>query len=316
MRDNDLEFSIVSGQDEEMLFGCLESLAKTLKGSTYSWSVTVTCGTPGGGLSKRLRVRYPRITVLENDTVKSFAASHNRVLRISRARYVWLLDADLLVLPDAVRLVTELLDRPENARVGTASPQLLNPDGTLQISSYPFPSMQRVLLTQLGLSSNHSPGLNMSSHGRSTGGSMHLKGVSPVIEVETLAPGCIAIRMTAFRQVGPMAEAALSGSEMPEWHRRFHEQGWRVAKHAEASVIHYGGQTGQNGSGTANPDRLRRELFFFKSSRPTAVYSILCAGLALTFAARAAIAWVRRDPDLTDTARRCAAIAVEGLART
>ena len=315
MGDKDLEFSIVSGSDEEMLFGCLESLAKTLKGSRYSWSVAVTCAMMGSGLSHRIRTRYPGVTVFENDIPKSSAASHNRVLRISRARYVWLLDSDTLVLPDAVRLVIEFLDRAENARVGVTSPQLLNPDGTRRFSSYAFPSLRRLFLTELGLSSKYPKQIPGSNYGRAGSGSAGLGHVSHVIDVDTLASGCVAIRMNAFRQVGPMVETALPGSELPEWHRRFHEQGWRVTEHAEASIIHYGGQAGQNASGTSNPDRLKRDLFFFKSSRPPAVYTILCAGLAVTFAARTAIAQLRRDRDLTNAARRCKAIALEGLVR-
>jgi GT2 family glycosyltransferase len=89
--------------------------------------------------------------VIQNDESLGFAANHNRVLRSSHARYVWHLNDDLLILPDAIRRVTEFMDQPANARVAAASPKLLNPDGSLQPSTYGFPSMPQILLAHSGL---------------------------------------------------------------------------------------------------------------------------------------------------------------------
>lgn len=135
------------------------------------------------------------------------------------------------------------------------------------------------------------------------------------IDVDTVPRACLAIRMSALRQVGSTVETAQPGSETMEWHRRFQEQDWKVKRCAEARVIHYGGQAGWGSSRPIDPDRLESDLFFFKSGRRPASYSIFCAGLALTFSARAAIALIRRDSSETATARRCANIALSGPAR-
>ena len=134
-----------------MLFECVDSLIHTMEGVPLSWTVVVTCNTPDPGLASRLRTRYPDARVIQNPVQRGFAANHNTVLRSSRARYVWLLNDDLLILPGTIEKVTAFMDRSENARVAAVSPKLLNPDGSLQPSTYSFPSMPQLLLAHSGL---------------------------------------------------------------------------------------------------------------------------------------------------------------------
>ncbi len=317
MQDIDIEFSIVSGSNEEMLFGCLESLTKTMRGSRYAWSLTVTCNAPGTGLGGRLRARYPNVAVLDNDSPRSSAANHNRALRLSRARYLWLVSDNLLILPDAVRVMTEFLDRSENARIGVASPRLLNPDGTDQPSTYAFPTVSKILVAHSGLEnvpimksalSRLAPGLRS----RQPSG---FQAQAETIDVDTLRGVCVAIRMKAARQVGPINDALLVGGEEAEWHRRFHEQGWKVVYFPAASVIHYGGHAARDGSQALDADHLRGELHFLQTTRGTALYSMFCASLLVMLGARVGYEWARRDRSAMEGAKRYTRVAWDALLR-
>ena len=318
MEDRDIEFSVVSGSNEEMLFGCLDSLHKTLKESQFSWSVTVTCNEAGTGLAGRVRARYPDVTVIQNEKPLGFAANHNRVLRSSHARYVWLLNDDLLILPGAIQGVTEFMDRPGSARVGVASPKLLNPDGSLQPSTYGFPSMPQILLAHSGL--RELPVTDRileiaAPYLRSREGSSRFWAHDRTVEVDTLRGACVAMRMKAVRQVGPMVEVAIVGGEETEWHRRFKEQGWKVVYFPEASVIHYGSQTVRDGSRNLYPEYLKGALYFFKTGRSSATYALFCATLLGMFGARAAYSWATRDKSGVNVAKRYAEVAWGGLRR-
>ena len=316
LQDKDIEFSVVSGSNEEMLFGCLESLTKTMRDSRYVWAVTVTCNTPGTGLAARLRARHPEFAVIDNDTPRGFAANHNRVVRGCRARYVWLLNDDLLILPDAIRLVTEFMDRPENARVGVASPRLLNPDGTLQPSTYGFPSMPQILLAHSGLRElpvTDSLLGRLAPMLRAREGSSRYWAHDKTVEVDTLRGACVAMRMKAVRQVGPMVEVAIVGGEETEWHRRFHEQGWKVMYYPETSVIHYGSQTVRDGSRNLYPEYLKGALYFFRTGKGRASYSLFCASLLAMFGVRTAVAVLTRNQGGIAVAKRYAAVAWDGL---
>ena len=316
MDDKDIEFSIVSGSSEEMLVGCIRSLIATMKPLRYSWSLSITCNATGDGLAGRLRAMFPEAQILDNATPKGFAANHNRVLRVSRARYCWLLNDDLLILPDAIRIVTEFMDRAENARVGAASPRLLNADGSLQPSTYSFPSMPQILLAHSGLRDLRVTNALLERIApvmRSREGSSRFWAHDKTVEVDTLRGACVAMRMKAVRQVGPMVEVAIVGGEETEWHRRFHDNGWKVVYVADASVIHYGSQTVRGGARNLYPEYLKGALYFFRTGRPTASYSLFCASLLAMFSVRSAVAWITRNRTEAKLAREYASVAWSGL---
>ena len=314
--DKDIEFSIVSGSNEEMLFACIDSLASTMKGTRYTWSLTITSNAGGSSLPARLRAEYPEANIIDNREQRGFAANHNRVLRVSRARYLWLLNDDLLILPDAIRKIIEYMDKPENARVAVVSPRLLNPDGSLQPSTYGFPSMPQILLAHSGLRElkvTDAIVKRLAPVIRSREGSSRYWAHDQVVDVDTLRGACVAMRMKAVRQVGPMVEVAIVGGEETEWHRRFHEQGWRVVYYPEASVIHYGSQTVREGPQNLYPEYLKGALYFFRTGKARATYPIFCASLLAVFGVRAAVAWISRNKSRGNLARRYAAVAWDGL---
>lgn len=316
--EKDIEFSIVSGSNEEMLLGCIRSVIEGMKGSHYNWSMTLTCNATSEGLGARLRAAYPSAFIIDNESPRGFAANHNRVLAASRARYVWLLNDDLIVLPDAVRLVTEYMDRPENARVAVTSPRLLNPDGSLQPSTYGFPSMPQTLLGHSGLRElplTDALLLRIAPVLRSREGSSRFWAHDKTLEVDTLRGACVAMRMKAVRQVGPMVEVSLVGMEETEWHRRFHEQGWKVIYFPKASVIHYGSQTVGGDSRRLYPEYLKGALYFFRTGRSRGAYTAFCAALLAMFGARRTLAWITRNSREAKVARTYAAVAWDGLRR-
>jgi len=314
--EQDIEFSIVSGSNEQMLFGCVDSLMASMKGSRYTWSVTITCNATSEGLAARVRATYPEAFVIDNATPRGFAANHNRVLNGSRARYVWLLNDDLLILEDVVQKVTEFMDRPENSRVAVVSPKLLNPDGSLQPSTYGFPSMPQMLLAHSGLRELRITDALMSKAApilRSKAGSSRYWAHDRTIEVDTLRGACVAMRMKAVKQVGPMVEVAIVGGEETEWHRRFKQNDWKVVYFAEASVIHYGSQTVRDGSRNLYPEYLKGALYFFRTGKGKATYTLFCAALLGMFGARTSLAWITRNKSKLSVAQRYAKVAWDGL---
>lgn len=315
-QDKDIEFSIVSGSNEEMLLGCIDSLIDTMNSSSYTWALTITCNATSPSLSGRLRAQYPEALIIDNKTPRGFAANHNRVLRGSRARYVWLLNDDLLILPDTVQKVTDFLEKPENARVAAVSPRLLNPDGSLQPSTYGFPSMPQILVGHSGLRELKLTDAilrRLAPVLRSREGSSRYWAHDKTVDVDTLRGACVAMRMKAVRQIGEMTEVAIVGGEETEWHRRFHEQGWRVVYFADASVIHYGSQTVRDGSRNLYPEYLKGALYFFRTGNHKATYPIFCAALLAMFGVRTAFAWVTRDKNNLSVSKRYAEVAWDGL---
>jgi len=312
----DIEFSVVSGAREDLLFDCLASLHETMRGSTYSWAVTVTCNSPGTKLAERLHARFPTIQTVENTVPRGFAANHNSVLNSSASRYVWLLNDDLIILPDTIDRITDFMDAAGNERVAAVSPKLLNPDGTLQPSTYGFPTMPQIMLAHSGLRERGftqrvlraaSPIL------RPRKGSSRFWSHDETMDVDTFRGACVAVRMAAVREVGLMIDVSHVGAEETEWHRRLHEHGWRVVFFADASVIHYGSQT--VGDGALYPEYLKGALNYFRLHRPAASLGIFCAALISMYSARLVSARIRGDGKGAEIARQYLRVVRNAMSR-
>ncbi len=313
---DDIEFSVVSGSNPDMLLACLASLRDTIRETNYQWSVTVICNGADPELASRIRVAHPLARVIENVVARGFAENHNMVLRESGSRYVWLLNDDLLLLPGSIEKVTRFMDAAENARVAVVSPKLLNPDGTLQPSTYGFPTMPQIFVAHSGMRDlrivNRVLGY-LAPVLRPRQGSSRFWSHDKTVEVDSLRGACVAVRMNAVKEVGLMVEVARVGAEETEWHRRFRDAGWKVVYFADASVIHYGSQTVAGGEANHYPEYLKGALYFFQTGRSGLSYRLFCVALLGLFGARAAFKLGTGNRAGVRLASRYARVAWEGL---
>jgi GT2 family glycosyltransferase len=310
-----IEFSVVSGSNQDLIIACIESLYQSVPPTRHRWSVTATCNAPGTGLGQRLVQRFPGIRVISNVAPRGFAANHNTVLRESTADYVWILNDDLVFHADTVRRVTEFMEAPENSRVAVVSPRLLNTDGSLQPSTYSFPSMPQTLLAHSGIREHHVVDRLVGAAApflRPRTGSSRYWSHDRTVEVDTLRGACVAVRMKAVREVGPMAEVALVGAEEIEWHRRFKDAGWKIVFLADATVTHHGSQsvafTTQH-----SPEYLKGVLYYFRAGASPISYWLLCTMLLSMFGTQLVIARMRRDASGVQVTRRSIRVVWDAL---
>lgn len=311
-----IEFSVVSGSNEELIVDCLESLFETMRDSPYTWRVTATCNTPGSRLPERLRDEFPDVDVVVNSIVRGFAANHNEVLKRTQADYVWVLNDDLVFLPETVARVTEFLGAAENARVGALSPKLLNTDGSLQPSTYSFPSMPQTLLAHSGLRDHPLVSRMVSAAApvlrRRLGSSRHWNH-DRTLEVDTFRGACVVARMTAVKEIGLMSEVALVGAEEIDWHKRFIQAGWKVVFFADASVIHHGSQTIDHDA-KHRPEYLKGTLQFFRRDSSPVTYGVFCLALLTMFTVQRGIAGLRRDAAGAEVAKKSVRVTLDSFA--
>ncbi len=283
-----------------MLFSCLESMHEEMRSNAgRRWSLTVTCSADAEKqLPARVRERYPHARIIETLMPRDSSGSHNRVLRDSRARYIWLLNDDIIFLSGAIARVTAFMERPENSRVAMVGPQLLDPDGRASRSGYGFPSMKAMLLKHAGFGRVSEVDVVESqapAFGAIRLASPRVLASNPTREVDTIPEGCIALRANAVRQTGLMPEEAIPRASQIDWHRRIGTNGWNMVLLADASVIHYGALSSSAGLRERKRRRLEEALFFFRNGSPPIVFSMFCASLLALFGARAMLDWMRGD---------------------
>lgn len=233
-RNIDLSVIIVTHNTRDLLRACLESIrAKTRQ---IRYEIIVVDNRSTDGTRDLLAQAFPDVRYLYRDEPSAFAAANNLGIGASRGRHVLLLNSDTVLENDALDRMVRFLDaHPE---CGIAGCQLLNSDGTLQLSCRRFPGYLTALFNRYSLLTRLFPDntcsraylMSDADHNRTT-------------YVDWVSGACLFARRTAIEDVGLLDERIALTTEDVDWCKRMWEAGWAVAYHPAARVIHHIGAT-------------------------------------------------------------------------
>jgi len=138
---------VASHQSRGILRACLQSIQRETPHASYE--VIVSDNATTDDCPAMLREEFPSVRVLANGSNLGFARGNNRALAIATGHWVCLLNSDTIVHEQALeRMAAYLKTHPE---IGVLGCRLLNPDGSLQLSCYDFPSLREVWMGLTGL---------------------------------------------------------------------------------------------------------------------------------------------------------------------
>ncbi len=305
---NRIVVSVVSGREVNMLLTFLESVDEEAKSLAAEVVCVVTANAlPDEDLARvyaaTARYRGVRIHVVANNCRLGFAANHNRTMRDHRADYYLICNDDVIVRPDAIRLLLAYMEDPANSRVAVASPQLLNSDGSVQGSTYSFPAITRVFASAAGLRSITLLRRALEYVARRSGvGRSRFWAHDRTMHVDSVRGAFVLVRGSAVADVGLMDEISMIGGEELEWHRRMAEHGWKVAFVHSAEVIHLGSETISH-DGTLSVEYVKGWLNFFQKHGRAFDVPLLRIGLFVIYIVHALWGMVSSDRDSRATSR-------------
>ena len=141
-----LSIVIVSFNTRDLTVRCLHSLYADLSSVSWGWSaeILVVDNASTDGTLDILRSQFPQVHLIENKANRGFGAANNQAMEIARGRFFLLLNSDAFVAAETCRTLVEVLERRPEA--GVVGPRLINADGSLQRSCFPFPTVSQVWL--------------------------------------------------------------------------------------------------------------------------------------------------------------------------
>ena len=226
-----LSIIIVSWNTRKLLEDCLGSILANPP--TWPCEIWVVDNASTDDSCAMLRERFPQVHLVENRENVGFARANNQAIQRCTGKYVLLLNPDTLVASGALQALVDFLD--EHPDAGAAGARILNPDGSLQISSHPRPTLSRELWRLF-----------------------HLDALSPYAaypltkwatdqpqEVEVLMGACLLLRKQALDKVGLLDEDYFIYSEEVDLCYRIQRAGWHIFWVPQAEVAHFGGQSTQ-----------------------------------------------------------------------
>lgn len=224
---------IVNHNTCQHLCACLASIEP----GTASEVIVVDNASSDGSV-EMVQAAYPWVRLYANRTNLGYGAAANQAIAGCTAQYVLLLNSDTLMQPGALEALSRYLD--QHPRAAIVGPRLVNSDGTLQASCYPFPGPLDTFLENSSsavfighLIRRHVPGVRQ-LYWRTW---LH---DSPRV-VPWLKGAALAIRREAFNAVGGFDESFFMYFEDADLCYRLGKVGWEVHFAPVTTIVHVGG---------------------------------------------------------------------------
>ena len=148
----DVSIIIVSWNTKQLLEQCLYSIYKNSEG--LSCQIIVVDNGSTDGSAEMVKDKFPQVNLIRNMENRGFAAANNQGIKISKGRYVLLLNSDTIILDNAITKTVKFADNHPN--VAVVGCKVLNPDMTLQRTCFMFPSTLNMILSTTYLYLSHS----------------------------------------------------------------------------------------------------------------------------------------------------------------
>jgi N-acetylglucosaminyl-diphospho-decaprenol L-rhamnosyltransferase len=176
-------------------------------------------------------VRDLPLTVVEMGRNAGFGAGSNAGAKAGSAPAILFLNPDGDMQPDQVLALAEAFER--DAAVGAAGPHILETDGTTQLSMRRTPRLRSAFAEAFFLN-NLLPGASWTSE-------IVADGYEQARDVEWLSGAVLAVRRSAFEEVGGFDERFFLYSEDVDLCTRLRRAGYRLRYDPRAIARHAGG---------------------------------------------------------------------------
>lgn len=202
----------------------------------------------------RLAAEVPEAEVEVSPRNVGFAAGVNAAVRRGSAPWVFLLNSDAWPTPGAIETLIATADA--HPRAAAVAPRLERPDGTLEHSTHPYPSLRVAATLAFGLT-------RLIGHRQRD--RLLLEGTwahDRRRPVPWAVGAALLLRRAALEELGGLDERFFMYAEDLEWCWRANRAGWTVWFEPAAVVVHVG-----NASGDAAYGDRRTEAYLHNTYR-------------------------------------------------
>lgn len=214
---------------------------------------------------------FPEVILLRESTNHGFGKGNNIGARVAQGEFILFLNTDTIATCDFLPSLLEVM--AQDSQVGIVAPQLINRDGTLQISTSPAISIQGEYLAQKR-SHQYRRGRNVEKI---------IQAFAHPQEVDIVVGAALLIRRRLFEQLRGFDENFFMYFEESDLCQRSQYLGWKIIYYPHVSLVHLHGES----TGKA-PDRMlleyrRSQIYYYQKHRPWWEQKLLQVYLLIKF---------------------------------
>lgn len=263
-----LEVVIVSYNTSSLLKDCLKSLIDCLQKENLfkNTKVSVVDNASSDNSIAMVKKYFPFVCLTENKTNVGFAAANNQAIRKSSAEYIFLLNSDTIVLPNAVSCLLDEIGK--NEKIWAVGPKLLNSDRSLQQSFGYSPTFFRVFCWMLFLDD-----IPILSRLIRPYQASRKEWYQTYHEVDWVTGAALLFRNKITKKVGFLDEKIFMYGEEVEWCHRIRKMGGKIIFLPSSRIIHKTGGS-QKAPGTGIIREFQSIVYFYQKYRSILVLPV------------------------------------------
>jgi N-acetylglucosaminyl-diphospho-decaprenol L-rhamnosyltransferase len=231
-----VDVGVVTWNTRDLTVSALRRLLDTDQGASLRLLVHDNASSDGTPDAVRQQVPEAGVEVCPDNL--GFAAGVNRLIARSDAPWFLALNSDAWPVPGAIGAMVAAAER--HPRAAAVAPRLERPDGALEHSTHPFPSVPIALSSAVGTRGRWAERHALHgawAHDRER-------------PVDWAVGAALLIRREALDDVGGFDESFFMYVEDLEWCHRARQRGWEIWFTPEAVVVHVGNASGEKRYGT------------------------------------------------------------------
>ncbi len=224
-------------KNPELLRLCLNSIKENYKRTDYE--IIVANSATEEDTEMMMREDFPEVRFFPFKENVGFQTLVKKGIEESRGDYIFIINGDILLNPGSLeKMLDYLTTHPD---VGLLGPQLLNFNGTFQVSRFRFYRpltivYRRTFLNKFKFAQKHLDWFLMKDYDN-----------RDLREVDWLMGSALLFSRENFQKVGFMDPRFFMYMEDVDWCRRFWEKGLKVVYYPQATMRHYHGKGSAKG---------------------------------------------------------------------
>ena len=244
----DISIVIVNYNVKEYIISCIQSIYKHSK-SNYNFEIIVIDNNSKDGSVNSISKRFPKISLIENNYNAGFSAGVNQGVKISKGKFLLILNPDTLFVEDSLSII--LKEAKNKEKLGAIGPLLISKNGNIQQSFWKDPSIFNTIL-----SITHLDYFNFNKNYK-------YEEFGITSKVESISGGALFVSRKNFNDLRGFNKN-LFWMEDIDFCIRLRKKGYSIYYSTLTKIIHFTGKSSQENYKVAISNQLLSKIKFFR----------------------------------------------------
>ena len=264
----DVSIILVSYNTEALTRECLLSLVEKTSGVNYD--IWVVDNNSSDNSCEMIKNEFPQVHLIENKENKGFGAANNQAIKLSDAKYIFLLNTDTLLINNAIKILYEYME--SNPEIGACGGNLYDANGKHVHSYGHYKTFTSKMVKTFKLGAFYPKERTINEDKGENEGDLFK-------EVDIIVGADLMLRKSVLDEVGIFDEDFFLYDEETELQFRIKQAGHKIMLNPNSKIAHLEGKSTKNRA-ISRAHKMVSEILCYKKcygTKKLGLYKIICS---------------------------------------